>query len=64
MDDADKAAEMAEFQERIARYNSRRDEPQAHAIGRCLCCDAPMTEPGRRWCDAECRDLWEADQCY
>lgn len=63
MDDADKVAEMAEFQERIARYSSRRDEPQAQAIGVCLYCEAPIAEPGRRWCDAECRDLWELDEC-
>ena len=36
----------------------RQAPPEAEAIGRCLWCGEP-TEPGRRWCCAECRDDWE-----
>lgn len=28
--------------------------------GACLYCDQP-TPPGRRWCNADCRDDWEAE---
>lgn len=31
------------------------------AKGACLYCDTPLP-PDRRWCDHECRDLWEAEQ--
>lgn len=30
------------------------------ATGYCLFCDEPVGT-GQRWCDAECRDGWEAD---
>ena len=29
--------------------------------GYCLCCGEAVDD-GRRWCDAECRDAWRADQ--
>lgn len=29
--------------------------------GYCLCCGEAVDD-GRRWCDAECRDAWQADQ--
>ena len=31
------------------------------ATGVCLCCGELLTNK-RRWCDAECRDAWQADQ--
>lgn len=31
------------------------------ATGVCLCCGEPLAD-GLRWCDAECRDTWQADQ--
>lgn len=31
------------------------------ATGMCLCCGEPLGD-GLRWCDAECRDDWQADQ--
>lgn len=31
------------------------------ATGLCLSCDAPLPD-GRRWCDADCRDDWQAEQ--
>lgn len=33
--------------------------PVVHATGACLDCDAPLDDV-RRWCDADCRDAWEA----
>lgn len=33
--------------------------PQAR--GECLHCETPLPPP-RRWCDAECRDDWEASR--
>ena len=31
------------------------------ATGMCLCCGEPLAD-GLRWCDAECRDVWQAEQ--
>ena len=31
---------------------------EAVATGECLCCGEELPE-GRRWCDADCRDLWQ-----
>lgn len=31
------------------------------ATGVCLCCGEELVD-GLRWCDAECRDAWQADQ--
>lgn len=31
------------------------------ATGACLCCGEPLAD-GLRWCDAECRDAWQAEQ--
>ena len=36
-------------------------QPVAIPTGHCLYCDEPM-DTERRWCDATCRDLWEADK--
>lgn len=40
---------------------ARRQQETTNATGFCLFCDAPITEPGRRWCDAECRNDWELE---
>jgi uncharacterized OB-fold protein len=31
------------------------------ATGKCLTCGAKLS-PGRRWCNADCRDEWELTQ--
>ena len=60
-DDADLADRFIEINARASRYKSLRDEPDVIAIGECLFCGATV-EPGRRWCNAECRDDWELVQ--
>lgn len=30
--------------------------------GMCLCCGADLPEDDRRWCNSECRDLWEQER--
>jgi hypothetical protein len=59
-DDADKTDALSEMTHQSNVYNSRRDEPQAVAIGECLFCGEPVG-PGRRWCDAACRDDWQSE---
>lgn len=59
-DDADKVDALSEIMHRSNVYNSRRDEPPALATGECWFCAEPV-ESGRRWCDAGCRDDWQAE---
>jgi len=59
-DDADKTDALSEMTYQSHIYTSRRDEPQAVAIGECLFCGEPV-EQGRRWCDAACRDDWQME---
>ena len=59
MDDADKTQERDEILH--SAFLAARKPEGPPAIGRCLTCDEPQTEPHRRWCDAECRDLWELE---
>ena len=40
---------------------SRRKPEGPAASGVCLCCGERIREAGRRWCDAECRDDWQAE---
>lgn len=57
MDEADLAQEEIEReQDRLMRIR-RPVGPQS--TGECLWCGEPLPD-GRRWCDAECRDAWEA----
>lgn len=67
-DDTDKVDALSEMTHQSNVYTSRRDEPQAVAIGECLFCGEPFDEaqdrpgqPGRRWCDAACRDDWQRE---
>ncbi|MDR3087856.1 MAG: hypothetical protein LBU45_07920 [Azoarcus sp.] len=41
----------------LAKRKPRGPEP----IGACHYCGEPL-QPGRRWCDADCRDDWENEQ--
>ncbi|MFW6342884.1 MAG: hypothetical protein ACOC00_07680 [Halothiobacillaceae bacterium] len=38
--------------------SARHAAPAAPYLGRCLYC-GERTDTDRRWCNAECRDLWE-----
>lgn len=33
--------------------------PETMPTGFCLWCESPIRDKSRRWCDAECRDIWE-----
>lgn len=56
-DPIDRASEQEEMARASALVTSRKPEGPA-ATGECLYCGEPLTE-GRRWCNAEHRDLWE-----
>ncbi len=60
MDDADKTERVMEIMSKANLSHSHRYVPTALAIGECLFCEAPL-QPGKRWCDAECRDDWEKE---
>ena len=34
--------------------------PEAEPAGHCLWCEEELRDPSRRWCDAHCRDDWQA----
>jgi hypothetical protein len=67
-DFADEASERTEAQIAAALSNRMPEGPVARGL--CLECDEPFTKAGkgsrvleadmeRRWCDAQCRDMWE-----
>lgn len=64
MDEADRADEVYELSLRHAVFMARNSGPLAgsSATGACLLCDEVISEPGRRWCGAVCRDGWEKVQ--
>ena len=59
MDEVDIAERATEalMAARLAQVRERKDE--APHTGHCLNCGEPLPA-GRRWCDADCRDEWEA----
>lgn len=57
MDDSDKATAREELDRDLALKNLKPAGPAP--TGACLNCDEPLP-PGLRWCDALCRDDWEA----
>lgn len=56
---ADLADERIELDLAFALAERRPSGPPA--VGWCWNCGEPLHN-GARWCDAECRDDWEADQ--
>lgn len=60
-DIADKGNEAAEVFLSAALKNARSGDTISTPTGECLWC-ADDLPPGRRWCDSECRDLWQAEQ--
>lgn len=60
MDIIDNAAATEELHRTLALKAINRG-PQVVATGRCLNCGEPTPEP-RRWCDADCRDDWQASR--
>lgn len=59
----DKSDELAEMikQKRITSIRESAEQQEAKATGRCLFCHE-FVEDGRRWCDSDCRDDWEAER--
>lgn len=57
----DDMATLREEQDRERALLQRRPEGPV-ACGVCLNCGEPVSTPGVRWCDADCRADWEARQ--
>ncbi len=57
MDIADRAQADIELQIKLSQERRMPEGPSS--TGACLNCRSPIAEPGRRWCDPECRDQWE-----
>lgn len=55
-DFADESGMLSEKLLNIALMNKRPEGPRV--TGKCHFCGEPVEAP-RRWCDAECRDLYE-----
>ncbi len=60
-DIADDADVTIAFQQKINLYQSRCDEPNETANGRCWFCEEYLPA-GYRWCNAQCRDDWQKEQ--
>lgn len=58
-DEADVANDNIERDINVARRVLASKQPEAYFTGECLHCGEEVKEP-RRWCDADCRTLWEA----
>jgi len=54
----DQATDYEERDRELALRNLDRG-PVIAATGHCLNCEAPLPAE-RRWCDADCRDDWQA----
>lgn len=59
-DALDRAAEHEEFMRAEAFKASIKPPKPIAATGQCLFCETTLPPP-RRWCDAECRDLWQGN---
>lgn len=59
-DPNDRATEQETMMREAAIQTSRKPEGP-RATGQCLCCNSQLPR-GMRWCDAACRDDWEAEQ--
>ena len=58
-DKIDNAQETAEFLANVMIGNARKSESIAKETGYCLNCGEDINEPGRRWCDSDCRDDYQ-----
>ena len=58
----DNANDLVALAEDTALKNIRANlKPEAEFTGNCLWCDEEVKAP-KRWCDTDCRDLWEKDR--
>lgn len=63
-DDFDRAAENEQTERDTAIANREKPKP-INGATHCLHCNAELLQDAvipRRWCDALCRDEWEANQ--
>lgn len=60
MDDADKANRHVEILHTASLQQSLKPTVEGVATGACWFCGDDV-EPGRRWCNAQCRDDWEME---
>jgi hypothetical protein len=63
MDEIDIATELIERRLNDKLCEVRERKPEAIANGTCLlrACGEELP-PGHRWCNAECRDMWERER--
>lgn len=47
--------------EQINAHQKINLKQEAEPTGYCLFCGEPLTD-NKRWCDADCRDMWEKEQ--
>lgn len=59
MADALDMATQVEERDRELALKMRNRGPVIVATGKCLCCDTPLPT-AQRWCDADCRDVWQS----
>lgn len=58
----DNANDLVELTDGLALKAIRNNlKPEAEFTGQCLWCEEDVESP-KRWCDADCRDLWEKDK--
>lgn len=62
MDIIDRANDLADEERARLVAASSKAPPAAACTGRCLNC-AEKVKKGKRWCNAECREDWEARAC-
>jgi hypothetical protein len=56
----DNANDLVSLAEETALKNIRANlKPEAEFTGECLWCGEEHLPEPKRWCDADCRDLWE-----
>lgn len=60
-DDLDRAAEHEQLQRQLSLAEALTRPAGPLAVGACLFCETTLAE-GLRWCDADCRDLWERER--
>lgn len=60
-DSVDIAHEYQQLQSEIALHNSRKATPDIVPNGECFNCGNALINPIARWCNAQCRDEWCAE---
>jgi len=61
-DDVDRANDRADHDLQCSIDKARQVKPAALPTGECLQCGEALSIAGARWCDADCRDDWEAER--